>query len=105
MARIVRMKLLARVVVVLGVLAALILVAGASWLYLYSGDIPQMRELGSFCPSSSTTAADSCRGGNRTVIPYSDVGEYVLFATRAAEGNERTISAQLARGCFAAEVG
>lgn len=80
--------------------AVFIAAASFCWFYLYSGDIPNFAALGSFAPATPTTAADECSSTTISVVPYSHLGQNLQNSTRAAEGNDRILAMQIARGMF-----
>ena len=84
--------------------AALVLLTfvgiGLGWFFFYSTDIPNFDILAEFAPTVPATEVSDCPAGSASVLPYSLIGQNVLKAARAAEGDDRNLALQIARGTF-----
>jgi len=64
----------------------LLLVAGAvSWLFLYTGDLPDFGHLSQFAASTQSVVSDRCLAGPSTSIPFEQIGEPLKNALATAE--------------------
>ena len=73
---------------ILLVLLALVLifVAGVcSWLFVYTGDLPEFDHLSQFAPSIQSVVSDSCLTGPSTSVPYDRIGKTFQDALVTAE--------------------
>ena len=71
------------------------------WLYLYSGDLPNLSALANFSPDSSTTVRDQCSNSLIQAIPSALIGTNLQNATLAAEGrHDEVFAVQIARTLF-----
>jgi hypothetical protein len=95
------MKIVFRATVAMFALATLVLGLSLSWLYFYSGDLPDFAAVASFAPDSTATAVDRCSTSSVRVISYDYLGRDLQNATRAAEGDSVEVFAvQISRGLF-----
>lgn len=82
------MRVLIRVVaIVLGTIV-LVVCAGLFWIFAYSGDLPDMKALAQFAPSQATHVSDPCLREVSVAIPYESIGDHLVAAIRAAEGED-----------------
>ena len=64
----------------------LILVAGVcSWLFVYTGDLPEFDHLSQFAPNAQVVLLDSCLSGPSTSLPFDRIGKTFQDALVAAE--------------------
>ncbi len=70
-------------------------VIGMCWFFLYSNDILNFDTLSRFAPSTPTREVGDCAEGSISVVPYSLIGQNVINAARAAEGDQ-TFARQIA---------
>lgn len=94
------MRILRNALLAFAGLCVTIVAAALCWLYLYSGDIPNLGGIAAFAPSDVSIVAYDCAAARITVVPYDRVGQNVVAATRAAEGDDRIVSLQIARRLF-----
>jgi len=69
-------------------LAALVVLGFAgvcTWLFIYSGDLPDTSHLVEFAPGTQLPALDSCLASPSTAIPFDRLGKTVRDALGAAE--------------------
>ena len=83
--------------ILLGMLGLVLLtVAGlCSWLFLYTGDLPDFDHLSQFAPSIQSVVSDSCLASPSTSIPFDRIGEPLKNAIVAAE-KAQSLSHQIA---------
>ena len=87
--------------------AVVILFTGVSlaWLFLYSGDLPEIGGLRRYAPNQVTRVSDPCLGES-TAVPYEAIGDNLRVALTSAEANEKpgraTVRAQISRTLFCA---
>jgi membrane carboxypeptidase/penicillin-binding protein len=70
--------------------AALILLALAGisgWLFLYTGDLPDIEHLFQFAPSAQSPVIDSCLASPSMAIPFDRIGKPLQDAFAAAESS------------------
>ncbi len=77
-----------------------VIVIGLGWFCFCSKDIPNFDSLARFAPTVPATEVSGCPAGSVSVLPYSLIGQNVLMAARAAEGDDRSFAVQIARGMF-----
>jgi hypothetical protein len=73
---------------VLLTLLALILIAASgtsAWLFLYTGDLPNIEQLSEFAPAKAHLAAYDCLAGISFVVPFDRIGKSFKDALTAAE--------------------
>ena len=69
-------------------MAALLFVAVAGisvWLFLYTGDLPDIEHLSQFAPSVQSPVFESCLASPPTAIPLNRIGKPLQDALAAAE--------------------
>jgi hypothetical protein len=69
-------------------MAALLFVAVAGicgWLFVYTGDLPDIEHLSQFAPSAQSPVFDSCLASSSTAIPFNRIGKPMRDALTAAE--------------------
>src|SRR5215472_11153194 len=72
-----------------------------SWLYFYSGDLPNSSLLAKFAPLSPATVSDECSSSPVQAVPSTLIGTNLRNAARAAKGQNAEIFAlQIARSSF-----
>src|SRR6202022_233434 len=79
--------------------AALVLLALAGisgWLFLYTGDLPDIEHLFQFAPSAQSPAVDSCLASPSMAIPFARIGKPLQDALAAAESST-SLPDQIAR--------
>jgi len=75
---------------------------GAGWFFLYSGDLPGLKEVKKFSPSSSTVVTFGCESTPIHAVSYVELGTILPTAIIAAEGRtpdraNRVFESQVAR--------
>lgn len=94
------MRTLLRVLLGAALVLLTVVVIGIGWFFFYSMDIPNFDTLAGFAPTVPATGVIDCPEGSANVLPYSLIGQNVVKATRAAEGDERNFALQIARSMF-----
>jgi len=56
-----------------------------SWLFIYTGDLPDFDHLSQFAPDAPSVVSDSCLASPSTSIPFDRIGEPLRDALAAAE--------------------
>jgi membrane carboxypeptidase/penicillin-binding protein len=88
-------KAFKRVIIAVVAASILLVAACASWLFMYSGDLPRLEAIDNFAPTTAGVTTDECVAPQAlSVVPYTALGTNVSRATRAAE---RNIEMQIAR--------
>jgi membrane carboxypeptidase/penicillin-binding protein len=90
------MKLLHKMLLATVILALLPVVGIGSWLFLYTGDLPDFVRLSQFAPNTQSVVSDPCLAGPSTSIPFERIGEPLKNAFDAAEP-ARSLPDQIAR--------
>jgi membrane peptidoglycan carboxypeptidase len=76
-----------------------------AWLFLYSGDLPEIGGLRRYAPNQEGRASDPCLGES-AVVPYEAIGDNFRAALTSAEVNDRpgqvTLRMQISRTLFCA---
>ncbi|HXC47610.1 MAG TPA: transglycosylase domain-containing protein [Candidatus Sulfotelmatobacter sp.] len=90
------MKLLHKMLLATVILALLPVVGIGSWLFLYTGDLPDSSHLSQFAPSAQSVVSDSCLASPSAAIPFELIGEPLKNAFDAAEP-ARSLPHQIAR--------
>lgn len=119
------MVLIRALLKVIGTLfGAIVLLIGAvaAWFFFYSADLPDMRALVLFAPTSVTRVSDPCLQDASIAIPYEAIGDNLREALSATEVDEKdagehgdtyreltgqmshraTLTLQISRGMFCA---
>jgi penicillin-binding protein 1A len=79
------MKMLLRIVTILGGVVVVVVVAACGWLYFYTADLPSLAELYQYDPAAP--AEIHLRPDSLThVVPGDQLGKYLVSAVVAAEG-------------------
>jgi len=99
------MKFLFRIVLGTALVLLTVVVIGIGWFFLYSKDIPNFDSLARFAPTIPATEVIDCPAGSVSVLPYSLIGQNVLKAARAAEGDDQSVGLQIARGMLCNQQG
>jgi transglycosylase-like protein len=94
------MKFLFRIVLGTALVLLTVVGIGLGWFFFYSNDIPNFDSLARFASTVPATEVSDCPAGSVSVLPYSLIGQNVLMAARAAEGDDRSFALQIARGMF-----
>ncbi len=95
------MKVLFRALSATIALGIVALVLCASWLYLYSRDLPNLETLAGFAPDVPATLEEKCSSASVRAIPFTSLSTDLQNATRAAEGDSKEMLAiQISRGLF-----
>ncbi len=81
------MRTLLRIILVLAGTVILVLLAAFCWLHFYLRDLPDVRVLAQFAPTTVTQVSDPCIGKS-TAIPYEAIGVNVTKAISAVETSE-----------------
>ena len=68
--------------------AGLMLSVGLIWLLFYSRDLPDVKTLSAFAPTSQIQVVDFCSKTVSTAIPYESIGKNLRIALSVAEGGE-----------------
>jgi membrane carboxypeptidase/penicillin-binding protein len=55
------------------------------WLFVYTGDLPDIEHLSQFAPSAQSPVFDSCLASPSTAIPFNHIGKPLQDALAAAE--------------------
>jgi membrane carboxypeptidase/penicillin-binding protein len=73
--------------VLLTLLALVLIAAGgvSAWLFLYSGDLPNIEQLSEFAPTKAHLAAYDCLAGLSFVVPFDSIGKSFKDALTTAE--------------------
>jgi membrane carboxypeptidase/penicillin-binding protein len=79
------MKLTHKIFLVVTSLALLPVVGVGVWLFLYTGDLPDISHLSQFAPNTQSVVSDSCLAGPSTSIPFERIGDPLKNALAAAE--------------------
>lgn len=66
-------------------LVLLTVVGACGWLFLYTGDLPDVGHLSQFAPSTESVVWDSCLASPSTSIPFDQIGEPLKNALATAE--------------------
>ncbi len=92
-------KMLSRVVVVGGVCIVAVSFAICSWFFLYSADVPQLKEAARYAPSEPQTISAECSETPVMAVPYSSIAKDLRNALTTAESPRGTVTlrVQLAR--------
>jgi penicillin-binding protein 1A len=69
-------------------LLAMALILGFSWLFFYSGDLPDINAMAPFSPETEITISDPCFKGTVVAIPYDALGVKLRGALNVAEAAE-----------------
>jgi membrane carboxypeptidase/penicillin-binding protein len=80
-----RMKLLHKMFLAIASLALLLAAGVGSWLFLYTGDLPDFDHLSQFAPSTQSVVSDRCLVSPSTSIPFERIGEPLKNALATAE--------------------
>jgi hypothetical protein len=99
------MKFLFRIVLGTALVLLTVLVIGLGWFFFYLKDIPNFDSLARFAPNFPATEVSDCPAGSVSVLPYSLIGQNVLKAARAAEGDDRGFALQIVRDMFCNQQG
>lgn len=95
------MKIFFKAILAAGTLIVVTFAISASWLYLYSRDLPDLPTLASFAPDAPSTLEESCSSISVRAVPYSSLGRDLRNASRAAEGASKAhLALQISRGLF-----
>jgi membrane peptidoglycan carboxypeptidase len=81
----------------------LLIAAGAAWFYLYSGDLPQVKDAGSYAPNAYVQLPGLCGSHPSYALPYNALGWNLQQAIRATEGINQhgsSMAMQIARGTY-----
>jgi len=81
------MRLLLKSFAFLAGAVALVLLGVFCWLYFYSRDLPDVKAVAQYAPTTVTQVSDPCVGTS-IAIPYEAIGENLRNAIRTAEANE-----------------
>jgi membrane carboxypeptidase/penicillin-binding protein len=65
------------------------------WLFVYTGNLPDIEHLSQFAPATKTLVGDSCLASLSMAVPFERIGEPLRHALAAAEPRA-TISDQIA---------
>jgi hypothetical protein len=79
------MKLVHKVSLVMASLVLLLVAGVGSWLFLYTGDLPDFGHLSQFAASTQSVVSDRCLAGPSTSIPFEWIGEPLKSALATAE--------------------
>jgi len=79
------MKLLYKMLLGMSGLVLLTVAGVCSWLFFYTGDLPDFDHLSQFAPSTSSVVSDSCLASPSTSIPFDRIGDPLKNALAAAE--------------------
>ena len=90
------MKLPYKMLLAMAGLVLLTVVGVCGWLFLYTGDLPDVDHLSQFAPSTESVVSDSCLASPSTSIPFDQLGEPLTNALAAAEPAD-SLSDQIAR--------
>jgi penicillin-binding protein 1A len=82
------MHTLLRIILFLAGGVILVVLAAFCWLYFYSRDLPDVRALAQFAPTTTMQVSDSCMGST-VAIPYNAIGTKIHNAITAVETSER----------------
>lgn len=99
------MRILLRVLLSTALILLTVVVIALGWFFFYSKDIRQFDTLSGFAPTVPGTELSDCPEGSVSVLPYSLIGQNVLKAARAAEGDDRDFALQVARSMFCNQQG
>jgi membrane carboxypeptidase/penicillin-binding protein len=73
--------------------AVLLFVAGTAWLFFYSGDLPDTRNLDDFAPSKKRQLTGSCLSGPTLAVPFEQINANLRDAMAVSEGPIQSESA------------
>ncbi len=79
------MKLLGRIVAILGGIVLVVAGAVCGWLYFYTADLPSIAELDRYNPATASEIQSPANSSTH-VVPGDRMGKYLLSALVAAEG-------------------
>jgi penicillin-binding protein 1A len=82
------MRTLLKIIFFLAGTVLVVLLAAFCWLYFYSRDLPDIRPIAQFSPTTPTQVSDPCIG-NAIAIPYDAIGKNIRNAITAVETSER----------------
>jgi membrane peptidoglycan carboxypeptidase len=88
-------------------MAALFFVVVAAisvWIFLYTGDLPDIEHLSQFAPSVQSPVFDSCLASPSTAIPFNRIGKPLQDALTAAE-SPASLPQQIARSLMCNHTG
>jgi hypothetical protein len=73
--------------VLLTLLALVLIVAGgvSAWLFLYTGDLPNIEQLSEFAPTKAHLGAHECLAGLSFVVPFDRIGKSFKDVLTTAE--------------------
>lgn len=82
----------------LALLALVLIAAGgvSAWLFLYTGDLPNIEQLSEFAPTKAHLAAHDCLTGPSFVVPFDRIGKSFKDALTTADPS-RSYPYQIAR--------
>ena len=79
------MKLPSKMLLAMTGVVLLTVVGVCGWLFLYTGDLPDVGDLSQFAPSTESEVSDSCLASPSTSIPFSQIGEPLKNTLATAE--------------------
>ncbi len=94
--RIWHMRLLYKISHTIAFLVLATIAGVSSWLFVYTGDLPEIDHLSKFAPKAQFPVFDSCLPSPSTAIPFESIGKTFRDALAIAEPAE-TLSDQIAR--------
>jgi membrane carboxypeptidase/penicillin-binding protein len=94
------MRIFLRVLLSTALILLTVVAITLGWFFFYSNDIPKFDTLAGFAPTVPATELSDCPAGSVSVLPYSLIGQNVLKAARAAEGDDRNFALHVARSMF-----
>lgn len=98
------MRTLYKISLSLAGLVLMALAAVCSWLFIYTGDLPDIGHLAQFAPSAQSSISDSCLATPSLAIPFDRIGKSLQDALAVAE-SPQLFPDQIARSLMCGHTG
>ena len=80
-----RVGILYKISLSMAAFVLLVLAAVSGWLFVYTGDLPNIEHLSQFAPSAQSTVTDSCLASPSMAVPFDRIGKTLQDALAVAE--------------------